>query len=131
MDDEKVLFSTENGTLEIWKHKVKSIKSYSETNINFGEFFYPDPNVSRMFFAPKGEMLQQGKGYYQNIWLFFHNVTFGITDNFTMGLGASLIPEVDEQIFYFTPKIGVQVSEKNQHCRWSFWESQFLIMTEN
>lgn len=111
-DEEIVLFQTENGNFEIQKSKIKSIEDYSDTNIRNGEFQKPDPNVSRLFFAPKGKMLKKGKGYYQNIWLFFHNVTFGITDNITMGIGGSLIPETSEQLYFLTPKIGKQVNKR-------------------
>ncbi|KAA3596079.1 MAG: hypothetical protein DWQ06_16015 [Calditrichaeota bacterium] len=111
-DDEKVLFETQNGNFEIKRNKIKSLENYSDTNVKSGEFFNPDPNVSRLFFAPKGKMLKKRKGYYQNIWLFFHNVTFGITDNITMGIGGSLFPEVDEQLYFFTPKIGKRVNKK-------------------
>jgi hypothetical protein len=54
-------------------------------------------------------MLKQGEGYYQNIWILFSSVSYGFTDNITVGIGTTVIPELE--FYYITPKIGLYSSE--------------------
>ena len=49
-----------------------------------------NPQSSRYFFAPSGIQLRKGEGYYQNGYLVYSQVSYGITDNVT--LGVPIIP---------------------------------------
>jgi hypothetical protein len=57
-------------------------------------------------------MLKKGQGYFSDYMLFFPGVAYGFTDNFTFGGGMTLIPgvDIDDQVFYFTPKFGLKTS---------------------
>jgi hypothetical protein len=69
----------------------------------------------RYFYSPNAYGLRKGEGYYQNVWIFFNQLSYGFTDNFTMGVG--MIP-----LFLFaglptpvwiTPKVNIPIkSEK-------------------
>jgi hypothetical protein len=74
-----------------------------------GEYWFPDPNTTRLFFAPTGRMLAKGEGYFSDTYLFLVGLAGGVTSNFTMGGGMSLIPSQNPQnnIFYLTPKVGL------------------------
>jgi hypothetical protein len=65
-----------------------------------------NPNSTRYFFAPSGIPLDKGTGYYQNAYILSNSVSFGLTNNFTMG-GGVIIP----LLFYVTPKISWEVSK--------------------
>ena len=74
-----------------------------------------NPQATRYFWSPNGYGLKPGEGYYQNIWIFFNQVSVGLTDNFSIGGGT--IP-----LFLFagaptpvwiTPKISIPVSKDN------------------
>ena len=54
-------------------------------------------------------MLKKGEGYYQNFWVLFSSVSYAFTDNITVGVGTTTIPEVS--FYYFTPKVGVAATE--------------------
>ena len=56
-------------------------------------------------------MLKQGEGYFADYYVFFPCVTYGLTDRLTFGGGMSLFPGGTEQLFYFTPKVGIVSSE--------------------
>lgn len=42
----------------------------------------------RYFYSPNAYGLKQGEGYYQNVWIFFNQVSYGFSDNFTIGVGT-------------------------------------------
>ena len=50
----------------------------------------PQRNVrsGRYFYSPNSYGLKKGEGYYQNVWVFFNQVSYGFSDYFTMGLGT-------------------------------------------
>ncbi len=74
----------------------------------------PDPNDSRLFFAPTGRPLRKGIGQFTVHELMFPGVSYGLTDNVTLMGGFSILPglSLEEQLVYFAPKIGARVSER-------------------
>jgi len=74
----------------------------------------PVSDDTRLFLAPTGRPLRGGEGYFSDHWVFFPGVAYGVTDNFTLAGGVSLIPGIglDEQAMYFTPKAGVRLSDR-------------------
>lgn len=79
-----------------------------------GQFTRSDPNYSRLMFAPTARPLRRGDGYFSDHYVAFPGVAYGITDHFSLSGGMSIVPFVglDEQVFYASPKIGFEVSEK-------------------
>jgi hypothetical protein len=74
---------------------------------------FPDPNDSRLFFAPTGRPLRRGTGQFTDHYVLFPGLSYGLTDNLTVMGGLSLIPGVsfDEQLFYVAPKLGARISD--------------------
>ena len=95
---------------------IKDIREITEADsdaMHEGEYWFPNPNSTRLFFAPTGHMLKKGEGYFSDYVLIFPGFAYGLTDNVSIGGGISLIPgELENQIYYFTPKVGVSLSEK-------------------
>jgi hypothetical protein len=95
---------------------VKDIREISETDsgrMHGGQYWFPNPNATRLFFAPTGQMLKQGEGYFADYQVFFPGFAYGITDNISIGGGMSLFPTgLDEQVYYVTPKVGVSFGEQ-------------------
>lgn len=105
--------SSAGATIKLPVVAVRSIKEIATVEIHEGEYWFPNPNATRLFFAPTGQMLKQGEGYLSDYEVFFPGVAVGVSDNLTLGGGVSLLPVgFDEQIYYFTPKIGASVSDK-------------------
>lgn len=69
----------------------------------------PGHHRSRYFFAPSAYNLEKGELYYNSLYFLVHDVQYGITDQFSMGMGTTVfgIP------FYVTPKITIPVNEKS------------------
>ena len=110
---EEIAFKTDLGIIHIPISKIKHIETVSADLIRKGEFWFPNPNITRLFFAPTARMLKQGKGYFADYYLFFPGFAYGITDRFTLGGGLSIFPTVDinDQLFFIAPKVGL-VQEK-------------------
>ena len=106
---EEIAFKTHLGIIHIPISKIKHIETVSIDLIRKGEFWFPNPNITRLFFAPTARMLKQGKGYFADYYLFFPGFAYGITDRFTLGGGLSIFPTVDinDQLFFVAPKFGL------------------------
>jgi len=108
-----VIFESGAGRIQLAAGAIREIKTIAEADLREGEYWFPNPNSTRLFFAPSGQMLKQGEGYFSDYELFFPGVAYGLTDNVTIGGGVSLLPAAaSDQVYYLTPKIGVSLSEK-------------------
>ncbi len=111
--DTTVTFETSAGEMKINISGIKSIEEIPQSSMRGGKYWFPNPNSTRLYLGQTARMLPKGKGYFQDIYVFFPGVAYAFTDFFTMGAGFSLIPGLgmNEQVFYFTPKLGFEISE--------------------
>ncbi|MCX6835135.1 MAG: hypothetical protein NTW07_08390 [candidate division Zixibacteria bacterium] len=73
--------------------------------------WFPNPNRTRLLIGQNARSLKAGDGYFFDLWLFFPGLAYGITDNISISGGVSILPDVDDQLFYFTPKFGFPAAE--------------------
>lgn len=107
---ESVELQTSSGRVTIAFANMKPMASIGKPG---REDWFENPNKTRLFFAPTGQMLKKGEGYFADYELFFPGIAYGVTDNFSIGGGVSLFPAgLENQIFYITPKIGFSPSPK-------------------
>ncbi len=105
----ELVFKTLGGaTLTVRSEDIASLKQVSGT-IRDGEFLPPDPNVTRLFFAPTGRSLKRGQvylGIYEFVAPF---VQVGVTDRLSVGGGTPLVFGVEDwnRPFWVTPKFQV------------------------
>ncbi len=73
-----------------------------------------DSNYTRLLFSPTGRPLAKGAGYFSDHYVVFPSVAYGLTDNFSISGGVSIVPglDLDEQLFYLAPRIGKQFSDR-------------------
>ena len=75
------------------------------------EFPITDPGQhrTRYFFAPSSYNLEKGELYYNSLYFLVHDVQYGISNKFSMGMGTTIfgIP------FYLTPKFTIPVNDKS------------------
>ncbi|MDW7681105.1 MAG: hypothetical protein SCK70_11105 [bacterium] len=107
--EDQIIFKTEYGLLKIPLSKIKEIQTVPISRIKKGDYWFPNPNSTRLFFAPSARLLKKGDGYFSSYYLFLMGVAYGLTDNITIGGGVSLLPGVDpqDQIFFLTPKVAI------------------------
>jgi hypothetical protein len=107
-DDTAVTVETSGGIeVVVPRSSVVSVTNVEED----GRSISADPNYSRLMFAPTGRPLKKGDGYFSDYELLFPGVAYGLTDNLSLAGGISVIPGIglDEQLFYISPKIGVDL----------------------
>ena len=111
---DSVRFLTIGGAVSVARADVVELRSIRPTAVRRGEYWLPDPNDTRLFFAPTGRMLAKGDGYFSDTYLLLLNFVGGVTPRFTMGGGFSIIPSNNPQnnIVYITPKLGLHQSER-------------------
>ena len=89
--DGKISLKTDHlGTLTISRIDVRKIIKLDSLRMVEGNYWPENLQSARYFFAPSGYGLKAGEGYYQNVWIFFNQVSVGVTDN--ISIGAGLIP---------------------------------------
>lgn len=104
-DSSTISFRTmSNISVEIPRDQVASIRKLSGSIVK-GSYYRPDPNKTRLLFAPTARTLKSGQGYFSAYQIFFPFVAVGATDFLTLAGGMSLLPGADEQLFYLAPKI--------------------------
>ncbi|MAO64462.1 MAG: hypothetical protein CL666_05635 [Balneola sp.] len=86
--------------------------------IKNGEVWFENPHSTRYLFSTNGIGLKKGEGYYQNTWIFFNNVNYGITHNFS--LGGGLIPTflfgTTAVPIWIMPKASIPLVKDNLHA---------------
>lgn len=109
----EIQFETDLGRIPVSIAAIEDIEEVPASSFRSGKYWFPNPNVTRLYFAPTGRMLKRGSGYFYDVYLFFPGFTYAVTDNVTVGGGMSLIPDVDieDQVFYLTPKVGVTAAK--------------------
>lgn len=113
-DEIKLILRTESlGDITIYKTNIIKRREIDPARMVLGEIWFENPQATRYFWSPNGYGLKKGEWYYQNVWIFFNQVSTGITDNFSMGVG--MIP-----LFLFagtatpvwlTPKLSLPIVE--------------------
>jgi len=113
-DSAGLILKTEKlGEIKIPLPEIKSKTELKEIVLVNNEIWLPNPQSGRYFWAPNGYGLEEGSSYYQNIWVLYNQVSFSISNNFS--LGGGMIP-----LFLFAgastpawiiPKISIPVSK--------------------
>src|SRR5687767_1809845 len=86
--NETLTLRTDNiGELTFKKSNIVRITPVQSAQLKNGVLWSDNPQATRYFLAPNGYGLKRGEAYYQNVWIFFNQVSVGVTDNFSMGAG--------------------------------------------
>ena len=104
-----VKFVASSGTLSIARADIVELREVPTSSMRSGAVWPPNPNATRLLFAPTGRMLEKGEGYFNDTYLFLLSVHGGLTSRFTLGGGLSVLPLDDftDNALFIMPKIGV------------------------
>jgi hypothetical protein len=111
--EEELTLRIEGGEVSIKKSviKTKKLSNYE------GGFSYGNTNETRYFFAPSAMQIEKGSGYYQNVYLTFNFLNYGLSDNISIGGGTSLTSLLTgNPVWFLTPKIGKSINDKFHIC---------------
>ena len=110
--DAIVLRTASMGDVNIRRRNIRRLRPVGKGQIVNGEFWSENPHTTRYYFQSNGYGLREGEGYYQNTWVFYNQVSYGITDNFTLGVGMVplfLFGADAPTPVWLTPKISIPV----------------------
>jgi len=111
-DKELKVLTHEIGEITLSKAFIESIKLIPEESVSKGVYWFPNPNSTRNLFSPTGYGLKAGEGYYQNIYVFFNLLNFGLTDYFSIGFGTELLTlSHGVPLIIINPKFSFELSE--------------------
>jgi len=76
-------------------------------------FSLANQHKTRYLFSPSGYSINEGSGYYQNIFGVFNAVNYGIRDNISIGFGTEFNSLLNEGIptLFITPKLGKKYND--------------------
>jgi len=109
VDSTSIQFESALGQQTIAVSAIVGVRSERPGTMRNGQYYFANPNSTRLIFAPTGRMLKTGEGYVNDFWVFLPGFAAGLSDRFTFGGGMSVMPGVNpaDQIFFVTPKVGV------------------------
>jgi len=112
-DDFIIVESASLGSINIPVKLISRIKYIDDvTNIIFDNQGNPVDfhNSTHYFLFPSGYSLKKGQSYYENIWIFANSFSYGVSDNFTVSIGAeiaSILFASQAPLMYISPKFSV------------------------
>ncbi|MCC6463249.1 MAG: hypothetical protein IT260_22460 [Saprospiraceae bacterium] len=114
MDSVFIRLKTESlGALQLRRQDIRQLQPLSRVQLVDGKYWFENPSSTRYFFGPNGYGLRKGEGYYQNTWVLFNQVSYGLSNHFTIGVG--IVP-----LFFFdgtsspvwiTPKVSIPIKK--------------------
>jgi len=96
---------------------IFAITDYEELNGEVvGDVYYrKDPNQSRLFIAPTAQPIGSGKVYFSDYMVFFPSFAVGLGNVVSVGAGMTLIPGVEDELFYLNLKVTVANASFNKN----------------
>ena len=107
-----VLLTVGGAEVRMPRSSIVSIRPIRGSVVD-GVFQRFDPNYSRLLFAPTGRPLKKGDTYFSDFYVFFPGVAYGVSDNFSIMAGMSIIPGISltQQLLYVAPRLGWRKSD--------------------
>lgn len=112
-DTAMIVLKTDNyETVAIRKSSVKNLRQGVQKQSRFSNIPLPESNTQafRYFAGPSGYGLARGQICYDNSMLIFNQVSYGITDHFSLGAGFAPIPMFDFALpVWVAPKLSIPI----------------------
>jgi hypothetical protein len=108
-------FRTADGVLQVRRERVAELRDVKPEQFRNGQYWFPDPHATRLFYAPTARPLEQGETYFSDSYLFFVSLAHGVTDRFTLAGGMSVFPStnfLEHNVYYLTPKLTLTSTER-------------------
>jgi hypothetical protein len=116
--DEAVVLAMSDGTeVRVLRENIRDFSQINPSRIRNGDYWFDNPQPTRYFFAPSAIGLREGNGYYQNTWVLFNNVNYGVSDRFSIGAGTVPVFLFGESVFpiWVLPKVSFSNASASRH----------------
>jgi hypothetical protein len=108
----ELVLAGEYGTFSIPLEKITELRRLVQTTSGVKVALRPDPNTTRLLFAPTARSLNRGEGYFSVYEVIMPSIQVGISDRVSLGGGLSPIFSSEFGMFWFTPKVGFVETEE-------------------
>ena len=116
-DTSVVVKTRQFGEVTLQRVNIKEMTQVDSNRIRNGAYWFQNPQSTRYLFAPNAIGIPDGQGYYQNTWVLFNNVNYGVSDNFSIGagtvpiflFGADVVP------IWLLPKVSFSTPQEKLH----------------
>lgn len=98
------------GTITLQKIDIYRVFTF-DGKMRDRTYWFDNFQATRYFWQPNGYGLKKGEAYYQNIWIFWNQVSLGLSDQFSMGIGVLplfLLGGAPTPV-WITPKVSIPV----------------------
>ena len=115
-NDSITILTESAGAITINRENIRSLEAFDGRGAE-QKRWHENHQSSRYLLTPSAIGLRQGQGYYQNSWILFNNVNYGITDHLSIGGGVIpvfLFGSVSVP-FWITPKIKLPLESESFH----------------
>ncbi|MFA5669816.1 MAG: hypothetical protein WC967_11270 [Balneolaceae bacterium] len=111
VDDESAAIKTNDGVFNFNYNRIRLVELVNDRDPT--SRWYKNPAANKLFITPSGRMAEAGSGYYQNTYIFFSTLSYGVSKNVTLSGSFSMIPglEFNYQLFSGSAKVGANLSE--------------------
>lgn len=113
-NDQQVWIKTDIlGEISIIRKNILLMEVLERDQLVKGEYWFKNPHATRYFYGPNGYGLRKGEAYYQNTWVLFNQLSYGLSSYFSIGVGVM-------PLFFFagtptpvwiTPKFSIPVKK--------------------
>ena len=112
-DNNHIILETKNlGTINIQRVNIRKMEPLRPEQVVNGEVWFASPHDTRYFVGPNAYGLRRGEAYYQNGWILFNQLSVGVTDRFTVGVGIMpLFLFQSATPIWITPKFSVPIQK--------------------
>lgn len=112
-DRDAVVIATQSaGTIRVAHGEIVALLTLEPEKLKSDGYWRENYQATRNFWAPTAYGLRAGESYYQNVWVLFNQFSYGISNNFSLGLG--LIPTFlfgsSSVPIWVTPKFSIPIT---------------------
>jgi RNase P/RNase MRP subunit p29 len=115
-DENSIVLKTQLlGEITIKREVIVSIREVDRSKIVEGVLWDDNPQSSRYLWTPNGYGLKKGEGYYQNIWVLYNQVSFGLSDYFSLSGGTIpifLLSFGESSPIWIVPKLSIPIKRE-------------------
>lgn len=107
-DEYIVLKTADFGEMTLKRKIIRSIRPLNRQKMVNGRPWFDNPYGDRYLAGTSGYGLRKGEGSFDNGWIIFNQVSYGITDHFTLGAGFAPLLIFDGPFpWWITPKFSI------------------------
>ncbi|WP_340105514.1 hypothetical protein [Rhodohalobacter sp. 8-1] len=116
-NEDVTILTDSAGDITISRENIKEMTLLDRDRMRDNQYWHENPQSTRYLFAPNALGIKKGQGYYQNTWILFNNVNYGITNNFSLGAGTVPLFLFGSPVtpFWIMPKLSIPLANDLVH----------------